>query len=103
MTRTQKKKLKMESEMEIQTQNESPVPKDEPEDCKGFHVRGSTKQKLKQSIQKQDEPVAEGKGKKLSKKGKSKPVVNYPSRSKTRATNKLRLNSKALFHPSIKK
>jgi hypothetical protein len=29
--------------------------------------------------------------------------VNYPNISKTRATNKLRLNSKALFHPSIKK
>jgi hypothetical protein len=39
----------------------------------------------------------------LSKTGKNKPVVNYPSRSKTRATNKLRLNSKALFNPSIKK
>jgi hypothetical protein len=39
----------------------------------------------------------------LRKKGNIKPVVNYPSKSKTRATNKLRLNSKALFHPSIKK
>jgi hypothetical protein len=29
-------------------------------------------------------------------------VVNYPSRSKTRATNKFKLNSKALFDPSIK-
>jgi hypothetical protein len=103
MTRTQKNKLKTESEMEIQTQIESPVPKYKPKDCKGIHVRGSTKQKLKQSIQKQDEPVARVKGKKLSKKGKSKPIVNYPSRSKTRATNKLRLNSKALFHPAIKK
>jgi hypothetical protein len=89
--------------MEIQTQIESHVPKDKPEYCKGVHVKGSTKQNLKQSIQKQDEPVAGVKGKKLSKKGKSKPIVNYPSRSKTRETNKLRLNSKALFHPSIKK
>jgi hypothetical protein len=39
----------------------------------------------------------------LSKTRKDKPVVNYPSRSKTRETNKLRLNSKALFNPSIKK
>jgi len=30
-------------------------------------------------------------------------VVDYPSISKTSATNKLRLNSKALFHPAIKK
>jgi hypothetical protein len=58
---------------------------------------------LKQSIQKQDEPIVGVKGKKLSKKGKSKPVVNYPSESKTRETNKLRLNSKAIFHPAIKK
>jgi uncharacterized protein YdcH (DUF465 family) len=29
--------------------------------------------------------------------------VNFPSRSKTRATNKLRLNSKGLFNPSINK
>jgi hypothetical protein len=89
--------------MEIQTEIESPVQKDELEDCKGLHVRVSNKQKLKQSIQKQDEPVAGVKGEKLSKKGKSKPVVNYPSRSNTSATNKLRLNSKALLHPAIKK
>jgi len=28
--------------------------------------------------------------------------VNYPSKSKSRETNKLRLNSKAIFHPAIK-
>jgi hypothetical protein len=78
--------------MEIQTQIESPFPKDEPEDYKGVHVKGSTKHNLKQSIQKQDKQVAKGKGNKLSKKGKSKPIVNYPSKSKNRATNKLRLN-----------
>jgi hypothetical protein len=53
----------MESELDIQTQNEFLVPKDEPKDCKGVHVRGSTKKNLKQSIQKQDEPIADGKGK----------------------------------------
>lgn len=94
---------KTESELDIQTQNELLVAKDEPEDYTGAHIIGLTKQKLKQSIQKQDELVGEGKSKKLSKKRKSKHVVNYPSRSKTRATNKLRLNSKALFNPSIKK
>jgi hypothetical protein len=59
--------------------------------------------KLKQSTQKQDKPVTRVKGKKSSKKRKSKPMVNYPSRSKMRAINKFRFNSKALFHPSTKK
>jgi hypothetical protein len=103
MTRTEKKKLKTESELEIQTQNDFPIPKDEPEDCKGLHVIGLTKKKLKQSIQKQDEPVVDSKSKKLRKKKKSKPIVNYPSRSKTRKTNKMILNSRAIFNPSIKK
>jgi len=58
---------------------------------------------LKQSIQKQDESIVGVKGKKSSKKGKSKPIANYPNISKTRTTNKLRLNEKALFHPTIKK
>ena len=89
--------------MEIQTEIESPVQKDELEDCKGLHVRVSNKQKLKQSIQKQDEPVVDSKSKKLRKKKKSKPIVNYPSRSKTRKTNKMILNSRAIFNPSIKK
>jgi hypothetical protein len=39
----------------------------------------------------------------LRKKVKTKPVVNYLNRSKARETNKMRLNSKALFHLSIKK
>jgi hypothetical protein len=103
ITITQKKKQKSESKLDIQTQDELLVPKDEPVDCKGIHVKGLTKQKSKQSIQKHDEPVVEGKSKKLSKKGKNKPVVNYPSRSKTKETNKLRLNSKSLFNYSIKK
>jgi hypothetical protein len=34
---------------------------------------------------------------------KGKRVADYKSRPKTRATNKLRLNSKALFKPSLKK
>jgi hypothetical protein len=45
------------------------------------------------SIQKQKEPVVGDKGKSM---------VNYPSRSNTRATNKFRLNSKSLFNPSPK-
>jgi len=39
----------------------------------------------------------------LRKKGKSKKILNSPNRSKTRETNKLRLNSKDLIHPAIKK
>jgi hypothetical protein len=53
-------------------------------------------------MQKQEEPIADDKSKKLSKTRMDKPMVNYPSRSKTRETNKLRLNSKALFNPCIK-
>jgi len=45
------------------------------------------------SIWKQMEPVVGDKGKSM---------VNYPSRSNTRATNKFRLNSKSLFNPSLK-
>ena len=69
--------------METQTQIESPIPKYDPKDCKGIHVRISTKQKTEQSMQKQDEPVAEVKGKKLRKKGRSKHILNYPNGSKT--------------------
>ena len=104
ITRTQKnKKQKVESNIKHQTQDELLVPKDEPVDFKGIHVRGLTKHKYKKSIQKHDETIAQSKIKKLSKKGKNKPVVNYPSRSKTKETNELRLNSKYLFNPSIKK
>jgi hypothetical protein len=103
ITRRQKKKQKTESELDIQTQDEFLVPKDEPEDCKWIHVRVLKNHKSKKSIKKQDEPVAEGKSKKLSHKGKNKLVVNYPRRSKTKVENKLRLNSKSLFNTSIKK
>jgi hypothetical protein len=41
--------------------------------------------------------------KRQSKKNKGKQLVSYPSRPKTRPTNKLRLNSKAMFKPSLKK
>jgi hypothetical protein len=35
-------------------------------------------------------------------KHKGKQFVSYPCRPKTRPTNKMRLNSKALFKPSLK-
>jgi hypothetical protein len=38
-----------------------------------------------------------------SKRSKGKQPVNYLSRPKTRATNKMRLNSKDLFKPYLKK
>jgi hypothetical protein len=53
-------------------------------------------------MQKHKEPIVDDKNKKWNKTKKDKPVMNYPSKSKTRATNKFRLNSKALFNPSIK-
>jgi hypothetical protein len=41
--------------------------------------------------------------KRQSKSNKGKQLVNYPSRPKTRPKNKLRLNSKVMFKPSLKK
>jgi hypothetical protein len=38
-----------------------------------------------------------------SRRNKGKQPVDCPSRPKTRPTNKLRLNSKSLFKPSLKK
>jgi hypothetical protein len=40
---------------------------------------------------------------KQSKRGKGKHLVIYPSKPKTRPKKKLRLNSKAMFKPSLKK
>jgi hypothetical protein len=38
----------------------------------------------------------------VNKARKGKTMVNCPSRSKIRETNKFRLNSKSLFNPSLK-
>jgi hypothetical protein len=78
------------------------VPKDEPKDNKGIHLRGSNKKQLRPSKQKQKEPVAGDKAKQVNKARKGKTMVNCPSRSKIRETNKFRLNSKSLFNPSLK-
>jgi hypothetical protein len=40
---------------------------------------------------------------KHSKRGKGKRLVTYPSMPKTIAKNKLRMNSKVMFKPSLKK
>jgi hypothetical protein len=79
--------------LDIHTHEKLLIIKDDPEDNKGIQIRESRKQKLMHSIQKQKEPVGGDKGKSM---------VNYPTRSKTRATNKFRLNLKSLFNPSLK-
>jgi hypothetical protein len=67
------------------------VPKDEPKENKGIHLRGSNKQQLGPSKHKQKEPVAGDKPKQVNKARKGKTMVNCPSKSKIRATNKLKI------------
>jgi hypothetical protein len=62
-------------------------------------LQAQSKVQSKQKKQSIGKRVA--KGKKKSKK--KEPVSKYPRRNSTRAANKFRLNSKAMFHPSIKK
>jgi hypothetical protein len=89
------KKLKIDEEIDVQFDPDIKEEPDGPEDYTTNLVQSPAKQK-KQSIGKR---VA--KGKKQSKK--KKPISKYPRRNSTRAANKFRLNSKAMFHPSIKK
>jgi hypothetical protein len=97
---TKKKRKKQKTEVELDSH--LLVPKDEPKDNKGIHLRGSNKQQLRPSKHKQKEPVAGDKAKQVNKARKGKTMVNCPSRSKIRETNKFRLNSKSLFNPSLK-
>jgi hypothetical protein len=60
-------------------------------------------QEVKSEAEINDTPVEESPQVKKSKRGKGKQPVTYPSRPKTRPKNKLRLNSKAMFKPSLKK
>jgi hypothetical protein len=75
-------------------------------------VQGGWKNKEQQQLQEvkpepekyySDEPVKKTIDKKQSKVEKGERVPDYKRRPKTRATNKLRLNSKSLFKPSLKK
>jgi hypothetical protein len=98
ITKGRRKKLKLGKELDVQTDPDiknEPDELDEPED----HTTNPVKRPTKQKKQSTGKKVAEGK--KMSKKKEL--VSNYPKRATTRAANKLRLNSKALFHPSIKK
>ena len=47
-------------------------------------------------------PVEQPPMKRQCKKNEGKQLVSYPSRPKTRPTNKFRLKSKSLFKPSLK-
>jgi hemin uptake protein HemP len=60
-------------------------------------------QELKFEAKINDTPIEESLQVKQSKRGKGKQPVTYPSRPKTRPKNKLRLNSKGMFKPSLKK
>jgi hypothetical protein len=67
ITRTQKKKQKTQVEVDFQPQDEFLIPKEDLEDCKEIHIIGSKKKNLRQTMQKQEELVADDKDKKLSK------------------------------------
>jgi hypothetical protein len=62
-TKEHKKKQKIEEELDIHTHEKFLFPKDEPEDNKGIHIKESRKQKLKNSTDKQKEPISCDKGK----------------------------------------
>jgi hypothetical protein len=88
------RKLKMEEETDIHFDPDIKREFDEHEDYITSLVQSPTKKK-KQPIGKKTT-----KGKKQSKKKTH--VPKCPIRNSTRAANKFRMNSKAMFHPSIK-
>jgi hypothetical protein len=89
------KKLKIDKEIDVQIDPYIKEQPDEPEDYTTSPVQSLMKQKKKSTGKRVEE------GKKKTKK--KEPISKYPKINSTRAENKFRLNSKALFHPSIKK
>jgi hypothetical protein len=61
------------------------------------------KVKIELEIETHDRSVEKPPMERHSKNNKGKHPVSYPSRPRTRPTNKLRLNSKSMFKPSLKK
>jgi hypothetical protein len=112
-TRSSKRKLESQQEEEIKLEPESSASKHELTSFDRVYTRRMAKQRIEQlqevksdpETEIDDAPVEKPPQVKQSKgnKGKGKQPVNYPNRPKTRATNKLRLNSKAMFKPSLKK
>jgi hypothetical protein len=94
-TTSRGKKLKMDEETDIHFDPDIKREFDEPEDYITSPVQSPSKQK------KQPTGKKTAKGKKQSKKKTH--VPKYPRRNSTRAANKFKLNSKSMFHPSIKK
>jgi hypothetical protein len=66
------------------------------------YTRRMTKQKIKQFPEVKFDLDEKTPQVNQSKRGKGKQPVTYPSRPKTRPTNKLRQNSKVIFKPSLK-
>jgi hypothetical protein len=110
-TRSCKRKLQLQQEAEIKQEPGSPVSRHESKGFDRVYTRRMEKQRAEQQQEVKSEPETEAcdkpiektTEKKQSKLDKGKQVVDYRSRPKTRSTNKLRLNSKALFKPSLKK
>jgi ribosomal protein L44E len=97
---TKEKKKKKKTKVELDSH--LIVPKEEPKYSKIIKLRGYNKHHLEQSKQKQKELVVGDKARQVNRERKGKTMVNFPSRSKTRVTNKFRLKSKSLFNPSLK-
>jgi hypothetical protein len=94
-TTIQGKKIKMDEETDIHFDPDIKRESDEPKDYITSPVQIPAKQK------KQPTGNKIAKGKKQSKKKTH--VPKYPRINSTKAANKFRLNSKSMFHPSIKK
>jgi hypothetical protein len=94
-TTSRGKKSKPDEDIDIFLNPEIKMEIDEDEDYTMNPVQSPVKQKQKSTSKKS------AKGKKQSKK--PTPVPKFPRRNSTRAVNKFRLNSKAMFDPSIKK
>jgi hypothetical protein len=94
-TTSRAKKPKTNEETDIYPDPDIKREIDEYEDFTTIPVQTPVKQKQQATGKKN------AKGKKQSKK--QTPVPKFPRRNSTRAANKFRLNSKAMFHPSIKK
>jgi hypothetical protein len=94
-TTSRGKKSKPDEDIDIFLNPDIKMEIDEDEDYTMNPVQSPVKKKHKSTIKKN------AKGKKQSKKPTH--VPKFPRRNSTRDAIKFRLNSKAMFHPSIKK
>jgi hypothetical protein len=94
-TTSRGKKSKPDADIDMFPDTEIKMEVDEDEDYNVNPIQSTVKHKQKSTIKK---------GAKGKKQGKKPTLVSkYPRRNSTRVVNKFRLNSKAMFDPSIKK